>query len=299
MFKDYYSILGIIFPSNEDEIKQAYQSKVGSLGTESSNYDNPNYQQRVDVEEAYRVLVVAYGLKSAYDEEYSRYMETEDKDSYCIQESWTQSQINSQHDTVVNRILKPMPMPANSDEKKKGWFRKSLGCFGGCLGKILGFILLIIVISAAKTCARKQMKNTLSESPNNTEYVSSSLSSSASPTKNNTNSNAERKLQNMAWDINQSLPRKMNDDMTALAITLTSSALVYEYEIDDDCFEMYKDQVLSPSAQLEQVKEMYSDMKPMIDLLLETHRGISYKYVCKKSRETNIVEVPYAKLASI
>ncbi len=297
MFKDYYSILGITFPSNEDEIKQAYQSRVESLGTESSNYGNPNYQQRVDVEEAYRVLVVAYGLKSAYDEEYSKYIESENKDSYCIQESWTQSQIDSQHNTVVNRIL--TPMPASSEEKKKGWFKQTMGCFGGCLWKILGFILLIIAISAAKTCARKQMKNTLSESSINTEYVSSSLSSSAIPTKNKTNSNAERKLQNMAWDINQSLPRKMNDNMTALAITLTSSALVYEYEIDDDCFEMYKDQVLSQSAQLEQVKEMYSDMKPMINLLLETHRGISYKYVCKKSRETNIVEVPYSKLAGI
>lgn len=70
MFKDYYSILDLSYPSNNEEIKQAYQSKVQCLGKESSLISSPNYQQRFDVEEAFRVIGSSYSLKKAYDEEY-------------------------------------------------------------------------------------------------------------------------------------------------------------------------------------------------------------------------------------
>ena len=83
------------------------------------------------------------------------------------------------------------------------------------------------------------------------------------------------------------------------AISLTESALVYVYLIDDDYFEMMRDQALSSANQLANIRTMYSDMKPMIDLLVQTHRGISYKYICKNSKETNIVEVSYDDLASL
>lgn len=286
MFKDYYSILGISYPSSDDEIRQAHCSRVESLGTDSSNYSNPNYQQRVDIEEAFRVLGASYSLKKAYDEEYSRYLESENKDEFCIQDDWTLSQINSEHNFVVNRLLQPLP--TDNEEQKKGWGGKALGC----VGKIFGFFLLMLVIAGVKNCSRKQMRDALSDSSYNTEYVSSPSSSSSS-------SNAERKLQQTAREINQSLPRRIDDNITHKAISLTSSALVYEYVIDDDFFELYKDQALSSNVQLDNIRALYSDMKPMIDLLLETHRGISYKYICRRSGETNIVEVPYSKLAGI
>lgn len=294
MFKDYYSILGVSYPSSDVEIRQAHHAKVEGLGTDSSNYSNPNYQQRVDVEEAFRVLGASYSLKKAYDEEYSKYLEAEDKDAFCIQDDWTLSQINSEHNFVVNRLLQPLP--SSIEEQKTGWGGKALGC----VGKIFGFILLMLVIAGAKTCSRKQMRNALSESSYNTEYVSSpSSSSSSSSYQVSTTSNVERKLQKTAREINQSLPRRIDDNITHKAISLTSSALVYEYVIDDDFFELYKDQALSSNGQLESIRALYSDMKPMIDLLLETHRGISYKYICKRSGETSIVEVPYSKLAGI
>ena len=294
MFKDYYSILGISYPSSDDEIRQAHYSKVESLGTDSSNYSNPNYQQRVDVEEAFRVLGVSYSLKKAYDEEYLKYMKSEDKDAFCIQDDWTLSQINSEHNFVVNRLLQPLP--TIEEVQKKGWGGKALGC----VGKIFGFFHLMLAIAGAKKCSREQMKNALSDSSYNTEYISSP--SSASPIFNyqvGSSSNAERKLQKTAKEINQSLPRIIDDNITLNAISLTFSALVYEYVIEDDFFELYKYPTLSLNGQLDNIRASYSDMKPMIDLLLETHRGISYKYICKRSGEINIVEVPYSKLAEI
>ena len=284
MFKDYYSILDISYPSNDDEIKEAYYSKVESLGKDSSNFSNPKYQQRVDVEEAYRILGASYINKEAYDNEYQKSMALGNF-NFEISE-WLEEIVRREHNFVVNHLLQPLP--TGNEKQKKGWGGKTLGC----VGKIFGFFLLMLVIAGVKNCSRKQMRNALSDSSYNTEYISSPSSSSSS-------SSAERKLQKTAKEINQSLPRRIDDNITHKAISLTSSALVYEYVIDDDFFELYKDQALSSNGQLDNIRALYSDMKPMIDLLLETHRGISYKYTCKRSGEINIVEVPYSKLAGI
>ena len=294
MFKDYYSILGVTFSASDEQIRLAHQSKVEALGAESSKCSNPNYQQRVDVEEAFRVIGASYSLKKAYDEEYAKYIETEDKQSFSIQDDWILSQINSEHNFVVNRLLQPLQM--NSEEAKTGWGSKILGC----LWKIFGFFLLMLFFAGVKNCSRNQARKALSKSYDNTEYVTSTNSSSSTNSYvSSSSTNAERKLQKTAREINQDLPRRINNNITQRAITLTPSALVYVYEIDDDFFELYRTQALSSNGQLNNIKAMYSDMKPMIDLLLETHRGISYKYVCKRSGETNIVEVPYSQLAGI
>lgn len=70
MFIDYYSILGVSYPSNAEEMHTAYLAKRKSLGIGSANRNNPNYQTRINLEVAYRVLNSSYSLKTAYDEEY-------------------------------------------------------------------------------------------------------------------------------------------------------------------------------------------------------------------------------------
>lgn len=294
MFKDYYSILGISYPSSDDEIRQAHHAKVEGLGTDSSNYSNPNYQQRVDVEESFRVLGASYSLKKAYDEEYSKYLEAEDKDAFCIQDDWTLSQINSEHNFVVNRLLQPLP--SSIEEQKTGWGGKAFGC----VGKIFGFILLMLVIAGAKTCSRKQMRNVLSESSYNTEYASRPSSTASSPSYQvSTTSNAERKLQQAAREMNRSLPQKINDDITQYSVELTSSALIYVYRVKESTFMLERERVSSKKDQIANIKAMYSEMKPMIDLLLQTERGISYKYVSSESYTTELVAVTYSELAAI
>lgn len=278
MFKDYYSILGISFPSNNEEIRQAYCNKVEALGTDSSKCSSPDYQRRVDVEVAFRVLGASYSLKAAYDEEYQQYTETPVKDCFEIKDDWTKSQIKSEIDFVVNRILEPVSTYQGETERK-GIGSKAIGC----VGKILGFIFLIIVIAGVKTCARKQVRNSFKNS-----YIEPESKDKFTISSNN---NSEIELQKAAREINQTLPRQLDSNITHQAISLSSSALVYEYIVDDNFFSKVKDQALSLDNQLANIRMMYSDMKPMIDLLIETNRGISYKYICKTSKNTNIVSV--------
>lgn len=294
MFKDYYSILDLSYPSNNEEIKQAYQSKVQCLGKESSLISSPNYQQRFDVEEAFRVIGSSYSLKKAYDEEYPKYLESIEKDSFSIQDDWTLSLINSERNFVANYLSHLMQ---TNQVKKTNWGGKTLGC----LGTLMGLFFLVLFVTGVRTCTRKHAQNVFSRSVDNSDNVvkPSSFSNSICNQLYTSKSNAERKIQNMAREINQDLPQKIDDNITHTAITLSSTALVYEYEVDDVFFEMNKDLALSLNRQCNNIRAMYSDMKPMIDLLLETNRGISYKYVCKISGETYIVEVPYSKLANL
>lgn len=298
MFKDYYSKLGVPFTASDEEIRQAYQSKVEALGEESSWCSSPNYQQRVDVEEAFRVLGASYRLKKAYDEEYSVFLDSEDKESFSIKDDWTQSEINSEHNFVVNHVLHPQTISGKNT--KLSLVSKTLGCLGGCLSKILGIFAILFVMALTRTCTRHRMREVLGLH-DNTECVTkqNNLLSNLNCLYPSSNLAAEQKLKKIVGEMNQSLPRSLNNNVALRAILLTPSALVYEYEVNDDYFTEFKSQILSLNNQIDNIKVLYSDMKPMIDLVLETHRGISYKYVCEKSGESNITEVSYSKLASI
>ncbi len=141
MFKDYYSILGISYPSSDDEIRRAHQSKIKNLGDDSSKESNLNYNHRVDIEEAFRVLGTSYSLKTAYDEEYQYFM-TEKINEYEIKDDWLLTRIKQERDFVVNKILNPNhKIPKLSTQEKKSWKMKSLGC----LGKI--FIVYVCIIT--------------------------------------------------------------------------------------------------------------------------------------------------------
>lgn len=289
MFKNYYSILGISYPSNNEEIRQAYNDKVEKLGEDSAKETNPYYAERVDVEEAFRIIGASYGFKTAYDDEYAQYLESEDKDNFSIQNDWTISVISSERAFVINRILPNTSINQKQCEKKH-FGSKMLGCFM----KILCFLFFMLTIAYVKTCARKQARNSFVDSYTVTNYNSDNSISNTS-----NNFNAEYSLQKAVGEINNSLPCVVDNNITHNYIYLTSTALVYVYLVEDDYFDMMKEQALSPVNQLSKIRAMYTGMKPMIDLLVQTHRGISYKYVCKNSKETNIVEVPYEDLASL
>ena len=288
MFKDYYSILRASYPSDVNEIQQAYMLRVQELGEESLNPSNLNFQQRVDVEEAFKVLN-SYNVKIAYDEEYAKYVATEDKQSFSIQDSWTLSKIEYAHNIVINSLLKP----ASKGKQKIHLGGKILRFFG----KFIVILILIIIYVGIKNCHRLEKRRSASEIK---EQLGSLSSSNSENTANYSNtSETEERLYKTANDINQSLPQRLDNNLTIVKISITSSSLIYVYECDDDFFELYKDQFLSSNNHLEQIRAQYSEMKLLIDLLLETHRGISYKYICKRSSETHIVDVPYSKLAGI
>ena len=117
MLKDYYSVLGISYPSTSEEIRTAYNAKKESLGKESSNSNDSNYQSRVEVELAYRILEASYILKTAYDGEYEKAM-TEGFDDYEVKHESLLSDIERERDFVVHRLLNPnFKMPKTSSTK--------------------------------------------------------------------------------------------------------------------------------------------------------------------------------------
>ncbi len=277
--KDYYSILGVSPDSDSPTIYDAYHKKVSELGEASFKSDSPNYQARVDVEEAYRILGASYINKEAYDKEYQKSIALGVADFEMGE--WLEEHVKREHDFVVNRVLTPDAPPYVEMSTGKKWGMRTLGC----VGKVFLFFAFIVVLGAVKKCSRQAVRDSYGTSYNETEV--------AQPTV------AERKLQQAAGEMNSSLPQRINDDVTQYAVELTPSALVYVYHVKESTFQELRARFTSKANQINNIKTMYSDMKPMIDLLLQTERGISYKYVSNDSRTTEIVEVSYNELAAL
>ena len=272
MFKDYYSILGISFPSNDEEIKRAYNEKVEALGSESICDSNPNYQNRVDVEEAYMVLGASYSLKIAYDEEYQKAIK-EGFDIYEIKDEWILSRIERERCFIKNKRLKQQNTPSPS--KKGNMGLKVLGC----LGKIFLVYVCLWLFVCVKKCSRDRVRDT---------YTSETIQESCE--------SADLKLKRYAAEENNSYPKDLDVNITAQAILIENEALVYVYKVDDTFFAELKDQIVSREKQLNNIKKVYNEMKPLIDLLIETHRGISYRYICRVSGEITECKIPYTDL---
>ena len=278
MLKDYYSVLGISYPSTSEEIQTAYNAIKESLGKESSNSNDSNYQSRVEVELAYRILGASYILKTAYDGEYEK-AKAEGFDDYDVKHESLLSDIERERNFVVNRLLSPnFKMPKTNTTKEKGWGMKVLGC----LGKGFLIYLCLMMFVYVKKCSRESVRESY-ETPST--YVSTE--------------SADSKLKRFVAEKNASLPQDMDENITTQVVLLESDALVYVYKVDDDFFAEFKDHAQSREIQLGNLRTVYSEMKPMIDLLIETHRGIYYRYICRKSGETTEFKIYYSDLVDL
>jgi len=278
MFKDYYSVLGIAYPSTSEEIQKAYNAKKEVLGKESSNSSNPNYQERVEVELAYRVLGASYILKTAYDEEYEK-AKAEGFDSYEVKHESFLSDIEREREFVVNRIINPnYKMPKAKTTKEKGWGMKVLGC----LGKGFLIYLCLVTFAYVKNCSRARVRESYESQRS---YVSTE--------------SADSKLRHFAAEKNAMLPQDMDENITTQEVLIESDALVYVYNVDDDFFAEFKNHAQSREIQLGNLRMVYKEIKPMIDLLTETHRGIYYRYICRKSGETTELKIYYSDLLDL
>lgn len=277
MFKDYYSILGVTFPASDEELMSAYKTKSEEFCSNYIEISDPNYQERVDVEEAFRVLCSSYSLKTAYDKEYLKAI-YEGWDKYEIKDEWLKNSINDERRFVTNRVLSP------KRKEKRTWKDK----MRSCLGKALLYFLLLLILSYVKTCSKKSFSNSQG---NKNAYVSEK------------DENPEIRLRRVAMEINDSLSQCLDEgyygEAVIQAVLIESDALVYVYKVEDGIFAAYKDYLLSRDCQLENIRKFYNEMKLMIDLLIETHRGISYRYICKKSGKTFECKIPYIVLAGL
>jgi hypothetical protein len=278
MFKDYYSILKLSYPASDENIKNAYTTIVNVLGSESSNPDCANYQVRVDTEEAYRVLGASYSLRKAYDEEYEN-AKKEGFDVYEIKDDWLITGIERERDFVINKILSPnYKVPKPFVPKKKGRRMKVLGCLGKAF---LVYVALMSFVYISK-CSREKAKESyeLSSTMNSTE-------------------NAENQLRRFIIEKNINLPQDMDENITTEEVLLERDALVYVYKVDDNFFSEFKEHAMSRNIQLSNLKTVYHEMKPMIDLLVETHRGIYYRYICRESGEISEFKIYYSDLSKL
>lgn len=278
MLVDFYSILGVSFPSSSKEIQSAYITKKDSLGKDSANSSNPNYQARVDVELAYRVLGASYILKTAYDEEYEKAKQVGFNDYEVAHESLLPD-IERERDFVVNKLLNPnFKMPKTTTPHEKGWGMKALGCIGK------GFLIYLCLVAFVqiKKCSKDSVKE-----------------SYETPSTYATKESAESQLRSFVLEKNISLPQDMDENITTQEVILERDAIVYVYKVNDNFFAEFKDHAFSRDIQLKNLRTVYDKMKPMIDLLIETHRGIYYRYICRESGETTEFKIYYSDLVDL
>lgn len=300
MFIDYYSILGVSFPSNDEEINVAYIAKKETLGADSENSDNSNYPMRVNIELAYRILGASYVLKSAYDKEYQNAI-AEGFDVYEIKNDWLLSNIERERNYVVNKMVYPNVMELSSipqkQEETKGM--KVLGCIVRLLILLAAFNVTNTII---KNCQREKARNTLLSTTG--KYIGEEELNNI--TNEIISETAEHELNYFVMAKNIRLPEKMNDSITCQAIQLEDDALVYVYDIDDAYFSEIKDNILSKDIQLQKLKFLDDDLQSIdeemgsiIDLLVAAHRGICWRNVCRVSGEVFECKIDYDDLVNI
>ena len=278
MLVDFYSILGVSFPSSSEEIQSAYITKKDLLGKDSANSSNPNYQARVDVELAYRVFGASYIMKTAYDEEYEKAKQVGFNDYEVAHESLLPD-IERERDFVVNKLLNPnFKMPKTTTPHEKGWGMKALGCIGK------GFLIYLCLVAFVqiKKCSKDSVKE-----------------SYETPSTYATKESAESQLRSFVLEKNISLPQDMDENITTQEVILERDAIVYVYKVNDNFFAEFKDHAFSRDIQLKNLRTVYDKMKPMIDLLIETHRGIYYRYICRESGETTEFKIYYSDLVDL
>lgn len=146
-----------------------------------------------------------------------------------------------------------------------------------CAGYVFLAFAFLLGITMVRTCTKKRVEKSF-------EYYSES---------------ADYKLKRVATEINSTLPQYINKNITIQTVQIESNALVYVYKVDDKFFSEYKDYITLKNFQLDNLRTVYNEMKPMIDLLIETHRGLHYRYFCKKSNEMTEIKIYYSDLLNL
>lgn len=140
-----------------------------------------------------------------------------------------------------------------------------LAIFGGCLGKIIGFILLFLVMAGAKSCSRSMMRNRLQYGE--TQSIDGSKEE------------IDRLLFKTMDDIRAELPIQTDEMITQKDVGMDDRYFYYICDMND------ADYPLS-SADMAAVKQLHTQvlktnipqMKILIECLVNTNRGLVYRY---------------------
>ena len=258
-FIDYYALLGVSLNVSNEELVKAYKNKCQQTTDEST---------LEELYVAYTILSSQHRRKPAYDRELAKYNASEDKDNYYIQDSWLSYEIynilqarQNQQETVPKKTIKSR-------------------CLRGCLN-IIFFFFLMIFVTQVKRCTRRTMVEKEISYNSTKEDVYNQVENTAV-------NEVEAKLTKAALEQNMEYPKQLEDGIIADRVELPFGAFSYCYTIDDILF----DKVISISSKeklLSNLKALYGQMKPMIDMLITTNRGINYRYTNKSKTRTHTV----------
>lgn len=142
------------------------------------------------------------------------------------------------------------------------------GCgFGGCLGKILGFVLLVICMMMAKTCGKTMMRSSYKQSAN-TENVYSS-------DKDEINTQLNRVMK----QLRENLPQRLDPVTIQKDVQMDDSYFYYICDLDDSQMEFANADIsVLKNTQTTGLKQILPNMKVLVRILIETNRGLVYRY---------------------
>lgn len=146
---------------------------------------------------------------------------------------------------------------------------KESGCIlGGCLGKVLGFILMFILMMFAKTCSRSMMRSTHS----NTSYVNANMSDSEKD-------RLTAQLYNVMDELRANLPHQIDPITIQKDVQMDKKYFYYICDLDDSQMDFANaDMSILKSTQTEGLKQILPNMKALVKSLVETDRGLVYRY---------------------
>ena len=159
------------------------------------------------------------------------------------------------------------------------------GCtLGGCLGKILGFALMVIIMMCAKTCGKTMMRNAYK---NNTSSVNVNKSE-------NEKEELTSQLYRVMGDIRANLPQQLDPITTQKDVQMDDSYFYYICDLDDSQMEFANaDMSILKETQSAGLKQILPNMKVLVRILIETDRGLVYRYHGTSSGVTR--DITYSK----
>ena len=163
----------------------------------------------------------------------------------------------------------------NELEEKK---IKESGCaLKGCLGKTLGFALLVILMMFVKTCAKTMTRNAIY---NNTTSINANMSE-------NEKEELTAQLYSVMDELRDNLPEQLDSLTIQKDVQMDEEYFYYICDLDDSHMEFANADIsVLKNTQKQGLIQILPNMKLLVKSLIETDRGLVYRYHCTSSGVT-------------
>lgn len=147
--------------------------------------------------------------------------------------------------------------------------KESESVLGGCLVKVLGFALMFIVMMFVQTCSKAMMRNNYK---NNTSSVNVNMS-------DNEKDELTAQLYRVIDEIRENLPHQIDPITIQKDVQMDKKYFYYICDLDDSQMDFANaDMSILKNTQAEGLKQILPNMKVLVKSLIETDRGLVYRY---------------------